>query len=124
LPPTTRRLFNLEDAVALMPRVQEIAAEIIDVRANLTELASAVSSGEPSPLGGVADAKALEARLHELLTWFGDEGIQLKGWAPLLIDFPSVLDGHDVLLCWLEGEPELAWYHPTELGFPGRRRLT
>jgi hypothetical protein len=41
----------------------------------------------------------------------------------VLVDFPAVIDGHDVLLCWLEGEPDLGWYHPTELGFPGRRRL-
>jgi hypothetical protein len=28
-----------------------------------------------------------------------------------------------VLYCWLEGEPELGWYHRTDLGFAGRRRL-
>jgi hypothetical protein len=28
-----------------------------------------------------------------------------------------------VLLCWLESEPELAWYHRLDLGFAGRRRL-
>jgi hypothetical protein len=28
-----------------------------------------------------------------------------------------------VLLCWLEGEEELAWYHHVGLGFAGRRRL-
>jgi hypothetical protein len=122
-PSAARRQFSVEDAVQLLPRVQEITAEIIQVRADLAELAAALSAGEDSSLGGVADAKGLEARLHELLTWFSDEGIQLKGWAPVLVDFRSVLDGRDVLLCWLEGEPALAWYHATELGFPGRRRL-
>jgi len=69
------------------------------------------------------DAKALEARLHEQLGWFGTEGIQVKGWAPLLVDFPSTLEGYDVLLCWLEGEVVLDWYHRIEHGFPGRRRI-
>jgi hypothetical protein len=123
LPPTTRRLFSVDDAIALIPKVQETTAEIVRVRADLAEIAAALAGSEESRLGGVAEAKALEASLHELLAWFGAEGIQLKGWAPVLIDFPAVLDGQDVLLCWLEGETELAWYHAIELGFPGRRRL-
>jgi hypothetical protein len=28
-----------------------------------------------------------------------------------------------VLLCWLEGERELAWYHKAEFGFAGRRLI-
>ena len=120
---TTRRTFSVDDAEALLPAVQKTTADIVAVRADLTELAAALAAGEESPLGGVAEAKALEARLAELLAWFGAEGIQIKGWAPVLIDFPAVRNGRDILLCWLEGETELAWYHPVELGFPGRRRL-
>jgi hypothetical protein len=122
-PRAARRLFSVSDALDLLPRVQEVTAEIVEVRADVAELAAALSAGEESPHGGLAEAKGLEARLHELLAWFGDEGIELKGWAPVLVDFPAVLDGRDVLLCWLEGEPTLGWYHLTELGFPGRRRL-
>jgi hypothetical protein len=33
------------------------------------------------------------------------------------------MDGVPVLLCWLEGDEELAWYHRADLGFLGRRRL-
>nr|MDQ3989732.1 DUF2203 domain-containing protein [Actinomycetota bacterium] len=32
-------------------------------------------------------------------------------------------DGVSVRLCWLEGEPELGWYHRSDLGIIGRRRL-
>ena len=118
-----RTLFTVDQARALMPDVLERASEIITVRADLAELAAAIAAGDDSPLGAVPEAKALEARLHELLTWFASAGLELKGWAPVLVDFPSMLDGHDVLLCWLEGESELGWYHRVELGFPGRRRL-
>ena len=118
-----QHLFTIDEARALLPDVLERAASVIEVRADLAELAASIAAGEGSSHGGVPEAKALEARLHELLGWFATTGIELKGWAPMLVDFPSVLDGHDVLLCWLEGEPELAWYHRVELGFPGRRRL-
>ncbi|WP_460491436.1 DUF2203 domain-containing protein [Dactylosporangium cerinum] len=50
-------------------------------------------------------------------------GIQLKGLAPLLLDFPAEFDGVPVLLCWLEGDQDLAWFHRADLGFAGRRPL-
>jgi hypothetical protein len=117
------RRFSYAEAAALLPEVQRITADIIDVRADLAELGDALNDGVESPLGGVAQVKALEARLHELLSWFPANGIEVKGAAPVVIDFPGALLGADVLLCWLEGESELAWYHRPELGFLGRRRL-
>lgn len=117
------RRFSYADAAALLPQVRHVAADIVEVRAELAEVSSALNDGEESPLGGVPEAKALEARLHELLSWFAANGIEVKGAAPLIVDFPGSLLGADVLLCWLEGETELAWYHRPELGFLGRRRL-
>jgi hypothetical protein len=118
-----QRQFTLEEARALMPEVRRHGEELVAVRADLAELSHALQTGVQSPLGGLAEAKALEARMYELLGWFATTGIEVKGYAPLIIDFPSERDGAAVLLCWLEGEPELAWYHRVEHGFMGRRRL-
>ena len=63
------------------------------VRADLVELQSALNQGTTSPLGGLPEAKALEARLSEILGWFSAEGLDLKGIAPLLLDFPAQLGG-------------------------------
>lgn len=93
------------------------------MRASLVELRSALREGTPSPLGGLPEAKAFEARLSEILGWFEAQGLDLKGIAPLLLDFPAQLDGDTVLLCWLEGERELRWYHRPEHGFAGRKPL-
>ncbi|MUL42959.1 DUF2203 family protein [Streptomonospora sp. PA3] len=116
------RLFTLAEARDLMPQVHRKADELVTLRADLAELAADLSGGE-SALGGRAELKAAEARLTELQSWFMDNGIEVKGIAPLLIDFPALLDGVSVRLCWLEGEPELAWYHRTDLGFVARRPL-
>jgi hypothetical protein len=117
------REFEVTEARALMPEVHERAAEIVRVRADLAELAYDLEMRGSSDLGGKPEVKAFEARLSEAIGWFGAEGIEVKGFAPLLVDFPARLDGRSVYLCWLEGESELAWYHRTELGFAGRRRL-
>lgn len=113
------RTFTLAEAHALMPEVLARAERIIGLRADLTE-----ARGHRRPDGpGLPEVKAMEAHLQEAIDWFGSEGIHLKGVAPLLVDFPADLEGEPVLLCWLENEPALAWYHPLMLGFMARRRL-
>ncbi|MFD0775923.1 DUF2203 domain-containing protein [Streptomonospora algeriensis] len=115
-------MFTLAEARELMPAVRRTAEELVTLRADLAELAADLRGGD-SALGGRAELKAAEARLTELQSWFVDNGIEVKGIAPLLIDFPAMLDGVSVRLCWLEGEPELGWYHRTDLGFVARRPL-
>jgi hypothetical protein len=117
------RSFTLAEARALLPAVLERADELIEVRASLIEIEAALAAGERSQLGGLPEAKGYQARLSELVSWFGAEGLELKGIAPLLLDFRSEIDDEPVLLCLLEGERELDWYHKPAHGFAGRRRL-
>jgi hypothetical protein len=117
------RAFTLAEARQLMPDVLARADQLVEVRARLVEVQSALAAGVSSPLGGLPEAKGYQAQLSELIGWFTAEGLELKGIAPLLLDFPSELDGEPVLLCWLEGERELGWYHKLAHGFAGRRRL-
>lgn len=118
------RVFTLAEARSLLPELLKRADEMIGARADLVELQAALELGEPQPrLGGLAEAKGFQAQLSELLGWFPAQGIELKSIAPLLLDFPAVMDGEPVLLCWLEGERQLAWYHKPEYGFAGRRLI-
>ena len=117
-------LFTVPEARRELERLLPVLDEIVAVRADVVELAAALTpGGEPTPLGGLPERKAAEARLNELMTEIQATGADLKGVAPLLVDFPAELDGVPVLLCWLEGEASLSWYHRLDLGFAGRRRL-
>jgi hypothetical protein len=106
-----------------MPKVRERVDALIEVRADLTELSMDLRRFGSSSLGGMAEMKALQARLDHMLEWFPAEGIEVKGLAPVLLDFPAELDRESIRLCWLEGETKLAWYHRSDLGLAGRRRL-
>jgi hypothetical protein len=117
------RAFTIAAARQLLPEVLARADELVEVRANLIEVQAALAAGGRSQLGGLPEAKAYQAQLSEILGWFSGEGIELKGIAPLLLDFPSDMEGEPVLLCWLEGERQLGWYHKLAHGFAGRRRL-
>lgn len=117
-------LFTVQDARTELDRLRPVLDEIVAVRADAAELAASLApDAEPSPLGGLPELKAAQARLDELMTEVQHTGAELKGFAPLLVDFPAELDGRPVLLCWLEGDDELRWYHRLELGFAGRRPL-
>jgi hypothetical protein len=119
----TERTFSVDEARGLIPEVRERIDAIVAARADLTELALDLRTAGTSPLGGTPEAKAYEARIDEAAGWFTTQGIEVKGIAPVLVDFPSVYEGQSVRLCFLEGETELHWYHRTELGFAGRRPL-
>jgi hypothetical protein len=117
------RVYTVEEARVALAALMPLLDEIVALRADVAELAAAVSFGAPTDLGGTPEFKAAQARLDEQLTTLGNADLQLKGLAPLLLDWPAELDGESVLLCWLEGDRELAWYHRTDLGFAGRRRI-
>ncbi len=40
-----------------------------------------------------------------------------------LIDFPALIEGREVYLCWLLDEPTVTHWHAIESGFAGRRLL-
>lgn len=40
-----------------------------------------------------------------------------------LVDFPSLINGEPVLLCWRLGEPRVAHYHGEHEGFRGRKPI-
>src|SRR5439155_823344 len=82
-----------QELLRLLPTLDEIVA----LRADAAELAAAVApNGPPSPLGGLPEFKAAQARLDELLSDVQQTGVQLKGLAPLLLDFPAEIDGEPV----------------------------
>jgi hypothetical protein len=116
-------LFTVDEARSVLAEGRDAIDRFVAQRAEFAELRWALEHERRSAAGGIAELKALEARLDTHIASFRDRGVQIKGFAPLLLDFPAIRDDRSVLLCWLEGEPELAWYHRTELGLMGRRRL-
>jgi hypothetical protein len=63
-----------------------------------------------------AELAGLVEQVHEL-------GVLVKDLDSGLVDFPSVREGEEVLLCWRLGEDEVAFWHRPEDGFAGRRPI-
>lgn len=113
----------MTEAQEVLDGLRPTIEQLIAVRADTAELSASLQRGGPSALGGLAELKGFQARLDELTSELTADGMQVKGLAPVLLDFPAEFDGEPVLLCWLEGDERLAWYHRADAGFAGRRPL-
>jgi hypothetical protein len=114
-------MFTLPEARAQLAELRPRIAAFIDKRADLAELRADIDAGVSSPHGRLAEAKAWEAELYAQLEALAGSGPQVKGFAPLLLDWPGHRAGVQVLWCWLEGDPDIGWYHRIDCGFAGRR---
>ncbi len=124
------KLFTVEEANDLLPvirpKLERIRARYENV-AVFRDSAKAAATAAESGGGGMKSGSVYVECLYEigkLTTEFHELGIELKDYSRGLIDFPSMRDGHVVLLCWQLGEDEqIEWWHEIEAGFAGRQPL-
>jgi hypothetical protein len=130
MPILEMKIFTVEEANALLPRVRKIVSRIQQAhrllaryREDVKKAAEAAENGGGGIVDGVQYASILTA-LTEQLTELEGLGVQMKDFERGLIDFPSLREGRMVLLCWQMGEgDELEWWHDVDAGFAGRTPL-
>jgi hypothetical protein len=129
---STPRLFSLEEANALIPKLELIMERMqrrgIELRAAIEALARegsvAIHDIEVSELlERRPELGGLVQELEELIGEIEGFGGQFKGLELGLVDFPSEIEGQIGLLCWQYGEKEITHWHPLETGFDGRQPL-
>jgi hypothetical protein len=128
------KLFTREEAEALLPTVRPLLLEIQQLGREIAEHEShldidqtkLMSNGHKAP----ADTEALRqkigtlnSRVRTLTRAILDMGVIVKDLAEGLVDFPALLHGREVYLCWKLGEDGIHWWHEIEAGFAGRRPL-
>ena len=67
----------------------------------------------------------LQAQIELLMMELEDLGCFYKDWNFQigLVDFPAVIDGKEILLCWRSDEEKLQWYHGLDDGYAGRKLI-
>ncbi|BAS27020.1 DUF2203 domain-containing protein [Limnochorda pilosa] len=130
------RHFTVDEANRLIPFLRQ---ELLRLKALVRsaqetyrelEVIKAVGADESGRLVMLADYKDARRRLRAL----GDEagalvegihrrGCELKDVELGLVDFPALLDGREVLLCWRMDEDEVRHYHDPAAGYAGRKPL-
>lgn len=130
------KTFSVEQANACLPLVRSIVADMVSLardmierRQRLDQLTSGRSSSKGDPYSDelAQIEEELEKDTERLMGYAGELielGVEPKGAAEGLVDFPHVLDGRMVYLCWKYNEPEVLYWHERDAGFAGRRPLT
>jgi len=130
-----KRYFTVGEANATLPYVGAVVRDVTELAAHLRERHERLNRLRPGERGGMTEAhreEMLQARAdlergQERMQEYEEElrkiGVELKDYFTGLIDFPSMMDGREVYLCWRLGEPEVGHWHELEAGFAGRRKL-
>lgn len=129
------RTFTIEQANAMLPLVRAITADlttlardVVDRRQRLASFAKRKPTTASDPyadeLASMQQAVADDTqRLQEYIEELRRLGLEPKGALEGLVDFPALIDGKLVYLCWKLGEPEVTHWHDLEAGFAGRQSL-
>ena len=122
---TEQRLFDVEQANAALAEVVPLLERLRAAHATMDQRQDEVTTSAPTNGGGAAHAAFLQAggEVSRVLDALERLGVVVRDPATGLIDFPSERDDEPVFLCFRLGETEVAWWHPTDTGFSGRRPL-
>jgi hypothetical protein len=121
------RHFTREEASALLPRIKEMLRELRSSKDQLTDTEAHEALSEAAPgNGGGDEGKQVGVAFLEVRRLLGaieESGIVLRDIDRGLVDFPAVIDGREVYLCWELGEDDVAYWHDLDSGYRGREPL-
>ena len=120
------RFWSLDDASAALPEVRVLVARLRELVAAAQHPAQrGGGNGAPSGNGQRPPSGESSAELRAVLRTLTDQGIVVRDPVRGLIDFPAQsVSGREYLLCWLDGEPAIEWWHWPDAGFAGRTPLS
>ena len=130
------KTFTLSEAQTLLPvveallrRAQEAAVRAGELEQEMQHLSHRIfiSGGMYVDVSAAARRRAEHDKAvqeaKDTLVEIDSIGVQVKDLEQGLLDFPSVMDGKPILLCWKMGEPAIAHWHTEQEGFAGRKPL-
>ena len=119
--------YTLEEARALLPQVRGWLKRLTKCRQDLERLDQRLSSLMKSSdsIGGESVNRWVRtlADMRSVLTEFQERQIQVKDLERGLIDFPAILAGREVFLCWEQDEEDIEFWHDLDAGYAGREHL-
>ena len=120
------RFWTLDEATGALPEVRVLVARLRELVAVAQhEAPRAGGNGAPSGNGRRSASGGAAEELRTVLGTLTDQGIVVRDAARGLIDFPArSVSGREYLLCWLDGEPAIEWWHWPDAGFGGRTPLS
>ncbi len=128
--------FSRHEAEELLPKIEGFLVEAQDQKKKLDALREelAIAAARVMALGGSIPpfaelakkketSERVAAEIAERIATIQQTGCIVKDLEEGLVDFPSIIEGQEALLCWKLGEKRIGWWHGLEEGFAGRKPL-
>lgn len=119
--------YTREEATALLPQLRLWLVRLNELRRDVERsdkrLASLMGPGQD--LGGDLVNRWIRtlAEMQEVLGEFQKREIQIKDMERGLVDFPAIIGGKEVFLCWEQDEEDVEFWHDLDAGYGGRERI-
>jgi hypothetical protein len=127
--------FDIDAANEALAEVGPLLATLSDQRLELIRLRDRSLAAHSAAGGGTSEEDPGESQLLRLrmkgivdqmaaaVARLDQLGITLRDIEHGLIDFPALVAGRPIWLCWQLGETDIAFWHELDTGFGSRRPL-
>jgi hypothetical protein len=130
------RFYSIDEANSALPEVARILVALRDQREELIHMRDrvldATPDGDETPSAGAAEQirllrlgmQGLIDQMQAGVARLVEMDITLRDIATGLIDFPALVAGRPIWLCWRLGEGDVANWHPHDEGYDSRQPLS
>jgi hypothetical protein len=119
--------YTRDEARALLPQIRQWLERLDHLRHDLERfdkrLSGLVEQGSDTGGETVNNWIRTLADMQEGLAEFQRRRIIIKDLERGLVDFPAIIGGREVFLCWEQDEEDIEFWHDLDTGFSGRERL-
>ena len=122
-----KKHYTREEANALLPEIRRWLQQLNQAQRGLDKLEKRLSgmTATGNDVGGelVNQRVKTMADIKDVLAEFQEREIVIKDIERGLIDFPAIVGGKEVFLCWEQDEESVEFWHDLETGYAGREKL-
>lgn len=118
---TETKYFTPAEAMRTLPLVRKIVEDILTTTKEMRLYAEDIDGKIENDPYIKKMAENVEGFIKEL----EEIGCVYKDWNFTigLVDFPSIIDGEEVYLCWRSDEQTIGFYHELDSGFARRKEI-
>ncbi len=115
------KYFTPKEANKTLPLVRKIVEDILNNAKEIKYYVETLGEEAEDDENVLALADEIKSYMNEL----EEIGCSYKDWSFELglVDFPSIIDNQEVLLCWRSDEESIKYYHGLLEGFVGRKLI-
>lgn len=118
---TQVKYFTPQEARKSLPLVKRIVRDILNTAYEI-RMITEFNGGK---FEGNSQIYLLKEQIHNYIKELEEIGCTFKDWnfEVGLVDFPSIINGEEVFLCWRSDEDDIKFYHGLNEGYIGRKPI-